>query len=102
EDGIRDFHVTGVQTCALPILPQNAGEHLIKRIIGMGGDTVECCDDEGRLTVNGVGIDEPYLKPGVSPSDTEFSVTVPENHLWLRSEERRVGKEGRCLWARAQ
>ena len=33
------------------LLPQNAGEHLIKRIIGMGGDTVECCDDGGRVMV---------------------------------------------------
>jgi len=77
------------------LLPQNAGEHLIKRIIGTGGDTVECCDDEGRLTVNGVGIDEPYLKPGVSPSESEFSVTVPEDHLWLMGDNRSNSQDSR-------
>ncbi|MBD8060768.1 signal peptidase I [Oceanitalea stevensii] len=78
------------------LLPQNAGEHLIKRIIGLGGDTVECCDADGRITVNGVGIDEPYLKPGVSPSDTEFSVTVPENHLWLMGDNRSNSQDSRA------
>ncbi|WP_454085035.1 signal peptidase I [Georgenia sp. Marseille-Q6866] len=78
------------------LLPQNAGEHLIKRIIGLGGDTVECCDADGRITVNGVGIDEPYLKPGVSPSETEFSVTVPENHLWLMGDNRSNSQDSRA------
>ncbi|PYF99915.1 signal peptidase I [Georgenia satyanarayanai] len=78
------------------LLPQNAGEHLIKRIIGLGGDTVECCDADGRLTVNGVGIDEPYLKPGVAPSETEFSVTVPENHLWLMGDNRSNSQDSRA------
>ncbi|WP_152192907.1 signal peptidase I [Georgenia satyanarayanai] len=78
------------------LLPQNAGEHLIKRIIGLGGDTVECCDADGRLTVNGVGIDEPYLKPGVTPSEIEFSVTVPENHLWLMGDNRSNSQDSRA------
>ena len=34
------------------------GGHLVKRVIGVGGDTVQCCDDEGRLEINGVAIDE--------------------------------------------
>ena len=36
------------------LLPQDAGEHLIKRVIGVGGDHVVCCDAKGRITVNGV------------------------------------------------
>ncbi|NTW41455.1 MAG: signal peptidase I, partial [Cellulomonadaceae bacterium] len=43
------------------LLPQDSGEHLIKRVIGVAGDTVECCDAQGRLMVNGVPIDEPYV-----------------------------------------
>lgn len=78
------------------LLPQNAGEHLIKRVIGLGGDTVECCDAEGRLMVNGVGIDEPYLKPGVDPSENEFAVTVPENHLWLMGDNRSNSQDSRA------
>lgn len=77
------------------LLPQNAGEHLIKRVIGVGGDTVECCDADGRLMVNGVSIDEPYLKAGVSPSETEFSVTVPEGHLWLMGDNRSNSQDSR-------
>jgi len=61
------------------ILPQDSGEHLIKRIIGMPGDTVACCDAQGRLTVNGVSINEPYLSPGVRPSEIQFTATVPKN-----------------------
>ncbi|WP_413450643.1 signal peptidase I [Georgenia phoenicis] len=77
------------------LLPQNAGEHLIKRVIGLGGDTVECCDADGRIMVNGVGIDEPYLKPGVAPSESEFAVTVPENHLWLMGDNRSNSQDSR-------
>ena len=78
------------------LLPQHAGEHLIKRVIGVGGDTVECCDDGGRLMVNGEGIDEPYLKPGVAPSDTEFSVTVPTDHFWLMGDNRSNSQDSRA------
>lgn len=77
------------------LLPQNAGEHLIKRVIGLGGDTVECCDTGGRLVVNGVGIDEPYLKPGVTPSDIEFAVTVPPDHAWLMGDNRSNSQDSR-------
>ena len=38
--------------------------------------------------VNGVGIDEPYLRPGATPSDIEFSVTVPEGHYWVMGDNR--------------
>ena len=77
------------------LLPQNAGEHLIKRVIGLGGDTVECCDAEGRIMVNGEGIDEPYLKPGVTPSDVEFAVTVPADHAWLMGDNRSNSQDSR-------
>ncbi|HLS73612.1 MAG TPA: signal peptidase I [Actinomycetaceae bacterium] len=77
------------------LLPQNAGEHLIKRVIGLGGDTVECCDAEGRLMVNGVSIEEPYLKPGVTPSDVEFAVTVPADHAWLMGDNRSNSQDSR-------
>lgn len=77
------------------LLPQNAGEHLIKRVIGVGGDTVECCDDSGRLMVNGQGIDEPYLKPGVEPSRVEFSRTVPADHLWVMGDNRSNSQDSR-------
>lgn len=70
------------------LLPQDSGEHLIKRVIGVAGDTVACCDAQGRVTVNGVGIDEPYLKPGSINTDMPFTTTVPADSLWVEGDNR--------------
>ncbi len=77
------------------LLPANADEHLIKRIIGMPGDTVECCDEEGRILVNGEAIEEPYVYPGAQPSEKKFSVTVPPAHLWLLGDNRPRSQDSR-------
>lgn len=71
------------------VLPDDSEGHLIKRVIGLGGDIVACCDDAGRLTVNSVAIDETgYLYPGDEPSLTEFEVTVPEGELFVMGDHR--------------
>lgn len=71
------------------ILPQDAGQHVVKRVIGMPGDRVTCCTADGQLTVNGQAIDEtPYLKEGVAPSAVEFDVIVPEESLWVLGDNR--------------
>lgn len=70
------------------VLPQDEGDHLIKRVIGVGGDTVECCDDAGRVTVNGVALNETYLAPGSVPHTIEFSTTVPEGYFWVMGDNR--------------
>jgi signal peptidase I len=71
------------------VLPDDAEGHLIKRVIGLGGDTVECCDDGGRLQVNGVSIDESeYLRPGDEPSAVEFETVVPEGELFVMGDHR--------------
>ncbi len=77
------------------LFPQDAGEHLIKRIIGLPGDTVECCDDQGRVIVNGVPIDEPYLNAGSRPSEIDFSVVVPEDSLWVMGDNRQNSRDSR-------
>lgn len=77
------------------LLPQHVGEHLIKRAIGVGGDEVVCCDEEGRISVNGDVIDEPYLRPGEEPSLVEFEVTVPDDHLWLMGDNRSNSQDSR-------
>lgn len=69
---------------------------LVKRIIGMPGDQVECCDAAGRLMVNGVAIDETYVPEGVAPSETEFSVTVPADSLWVMGDNRSNSADSRA------
>lgn len=70
------------------LLPDNAENHLIKRVIGLPGDRVVCCDEGGRLTVNGAPVNEPYLKPGVTPSDQDFDITVPAGRVWVMGDNR--------------
>jgi signal peptidase I len=66
-----------------------SGGHLVKRVIGVGGDRVKCCDVEGRVTVNGKALDESaYLPKGTLPSEEPFDVRVPEGHLWVMGDNR--------------
>lgn len=64
--------------------------HLIKRLIGLPGDHVECCDAQGRMSVNGVPLVEPYvLAPEGDPaSGVPFDVTVPAGRLWVMGDNR--------------
>ncbi|MCW2751336.1 MAG: lepB [Aeromicrobium sp.] len=65
------------------------GGHLIKRVIGVGGDKVVCCNEKGKITVNGKVLDEPYLLDQQAPaSDQAFSVVVPKDHLWVMGDNR--------------
>jgi signal peptidase I len=66
----------------------DSAEHLVKRVIGVGGDVITCCDADGRLLLNGVAIDESYIRDGANPSDIEFSITVPEGYLWVMGDNR--------------
>ncbi len=69
----------------------DSNDHLIKRIIGMSGDEVVCCNDFGQLTVNGIPLDEPYitLPPDVTKATRDdFSVLVPEGSLWVMGDNR--------------
>jgi signal peptidase I len=77
------------------LLPADSEEHLIKRLIGLPGDKVVCCDASHRLTVNGVPINEPYLFAGDLPSKDPFSVTVPPGRLWMMGDHRSVSEDSR-------
>ncbi len=76
------------------VLPQNSGQHLIKRVIGLPGDRV-VCDVGGRTTINGVPVDETYLKPGSVPSEIAFDVTVPPGSIWVEGDNRQQSGDSR-------
>ena len=72
------------------------GGHLVKRVIGVGGDRVVCCDDQGRITVNGVPLHErSYLAEGEKPSLIRFDVEVADGYLWVQGDNRSNSADSR-------
>ncbi|MEW2317394.1 signal peptidase I [Streptomyces bauhiniae] len=64
------------------------GADVVKRVVAVGGDTVACCTD-GKLSVNGKPVDEPYLPKGTPAEVKGFpTVTVPKGRLFLLGDER--------------
>ena len=71
----------------------DSNDHLIKRVIGLPGDVVVCCNEFGQMSVNGVPLDEidqfVTLPDGVTKvSRDDFEVTVPEDSLWVMGDNR--------------
>jgi signal peptidase I len=68
----------------------------IKRVIGVPGDRVACCNAQGLVTVNGVALKErSYLYPGAAPSEIHFSIIVPPGRLWVMGDNRLVSDDSR-------
>ena len=76
------------------LLPNDEGSHLIKRVIGLPGDRVVCCDSK-KLTVNGRPVTEPYLFPSDEPSEQTFDITVPAGRVWVMGDHRSDSADSR-------
>ena len=77
------------------VVPDPAKQYLIKRVIGVGGDTVICCDDQDKLQVNGKSVDEPYVYENDKASESNFNVTVPEGFIWVMGDHRAASSDSR-------
>jgi len=80
---------------AVGVLPNPAKQYLVKRVIGVAGDKVECCSKDKKLMINGIEIDEPYIFAGNTASDTNFNVTVPAGKVWVMGDHRGASADSR-------
>ncbi|MBT2386982.1 signal peptidase I [Streptomyces sp. ISL-11] len=74
---------------------------MVKRVVGVGGDTVECCDARGRLKINGKPVEEPYLRSQGPASPMAFSAVVPQGQLFLIGDHRVTSVDSRSHLADA-
>ncbi|MEU3982209.1 signal peptidase I [Streptomyces sp. NPDC026672] len=81
------------------LMPSAEEKDLIKRVIGVGGDTVEC-KNSGPLTVNGKALNEPYVYPGNTPCTVDdqggqFKVKIPKGYIWVMGDHRQNSRDSR-------
>ncbi len=76
----------------------DSDDHLVKRVIGLPGDRVSCCNAFGQVSVNGIPLSEPYILPEALTDQRKeytFSVTVPKNSLWVMGDNRGDSRDSR-------
>lgn len=79
----------------LGLVPSDSGRDVVKRVIGVGGDRVACCSEDGRIVLNGVPLSEPYLKPGVPTDQVIFDVVVPDGGIFVMGDNRANSRDSR-------
>lgn len=75
--------------------PLAPGSLAMKRVIGLPGDHLTCCDAQGRVSVNGKPLNETYVYPGDPPSKISFSVTLGSGRVWVMGDNRNVSEDSR-------
>lgn len=75
------------------LLPSDSGHDLVKRVIGLPGDRVACCDSAGRIVLNGVPLEESYVN---GPTDqVRFDITVPKGQMFVMGDNRGNSRDSR-------
>ncbi len=95
QEGNKYLHKAKDLLVAVGILPNPTKQFLVKRVIGKGGDNVQCCSANGKLLVNGKETNEPYIFAGNEPSDMKFNVTVPKGKVWVMGDHRGASADSR-------
>ena len=76
-------------------LPTGSDRALVKRVVGLPGERVACCTPDGRLSVDGEPLAEPYVYPGEVASALAFDVEVPAGRLWVLGDHRSASRDSR-------
>lgn len=77
------------------LLPSSSGDDLVKRVIGIAGDHVMCCDAQQRIVLNGVSLDEPFIKPLGGTNQVQFDILVPPDSIFLMGDNRAESADSR-------
>jgi len=79
------------------LLPDDSDNHLIKRVVGLPGDHVLCCDKDAQLVINGASVTEPYVRAGDTPNGDRppFDIVVPPGRLWVMGDHRSDSSDSR-------